>query len=246
MRALLLAAGFGSRLSRVTRGGPKVLVPVAGEPLVQRSARLLAAAGIEELVVVLGYRGDDVREALECAPLPVRFVENNRYAEFQNYYSVMLARPFVEDEPFVSVNGDVLFEPALLDRVISWDSPLGVAIDEANPLNEEAMKVQIDDRGIVRSIGKWLPVAASFGEAMGIWRFDPASARKAFDALEERALAGERTAYYEDVYHRAIGSHGLAFEPIPVGGLRWAEIDDENDLLNARMLFEPEARVAAA
>src|SRR5690349_188351 len=142
MRAVILAAGFGSRLAAITKGAPKVMTAVAGEPLIQRASRLLADAGVRELVVVLGYQQEVVRAALADAPLPVRFVVNPVYAETQTFYSLMLTRPLVEGEPFLKLNGDVIFEPEILTRLIGAPAPLALAVDERVRLDEEAMKIE--------------------------------------------------------------------------------------------------------
>ena len=242
MRAIILAAGFGSRLVSVTKGAPKVMTAIAGEPLIRRSTRLLAEAGVREVVVVVGYKADEIREELLAhSPIPVRFVENPRYAEVQTFYSLMLTRPYVEDEPFLKLNGDVIFDAEILRRLMDADAPLGLAVDDRVKLDEEAMKVELGDEGRVLRIGKQLDVATSFGESIGIERLDPPYSSRIFDHLEAAAAKGETKLYYEDVFQRAMDAEGLPFRPVGIGGLPWAEIDDEKDYARAVALFEGRA-----
>jgi choline kinase len=212
---------------------------VAGEPLIRRSTRLLAEAGVRELVVVVGYKADEIRaELLASSPIPVRFVENPRYAEVQTFYSLMLTRPYVEDEPFLKLNGDVIFHPDVLRRLIESEAPLALAVDDEVRLDEEAMKVELGEDGRVLRIGKQLPVVTSFGESIGIERLDPPYSSRIFDHLEAAAANGETKLYYEDVFQRAMDAEGLPFRPVGIGGLPWAEIDDEKDYARAVALFE--------
>jgi choline kinase len=219
---------------------------VAGEPLIHRASRLLAAAGVRELVVVLGYQEDVVRAALADAPLPVRFVTNELYAETQTFYSLMLTRPLVEGEPFLKLNGDVIFESEVLTRLIGAAAPLALAVDERVRLDEEAMKIECHGDGSVARIGKGLEIARSMGESIGIEKIGVDAQPVLFRQLEAAAAAGERKLYYEDVFQRAIDADRLRFEPVCIGGLRWAEIDDEKDFARARRLFEAEPIVENA
>jgi choline kinase len=212
---------------------------IAGEPLIRRSTRLLAEAGVREVVVVVGYKADEIRkELVASSPIPVRFVENPRYAEVQTFYSLMLTRPYVEDEPFLKLNGDVIFHPEILRRLIDANASLGLAVDDRVKLDEEAMKVELGDDGRVLRIGKQLQVSTSYGESIGIERLDPPHASRIFDHLEAAAAKGETKLYYEDVFQRAIDAEGLPFRPVGIGGLPWAEIDDEKDYARAIALFE--------
>lgn len=239
MRAVILAAGFGSRLTPITGGSPKVLCPVAGEPLIRRASRLLAEAGVRELVVVVGYKADEVMAELRAnSPIPVKFVENPIYAKVQTFYSLMLTRPFVQDEPFLKLNGDVIFEPEILERLVASTHGLGLAVDHHVKLDEEAMKVQLDSDGRIMRIGKGLVVSQSFGESIGIERIDPQYAGVIFDYLESAAQAGETNLYYEDVFQRVIDGERLPFMPVGIGGLSWTEIDDPKDHARAVSIFE--------
>ena len=214
------------------------MVPFQGEPLISRTARMLAEAGVKELVVVVGYKKEIVQAELEAtSPIPVRFVENARYAETQTFYSLMLTRPYVENAPFLKLNGDVIFEAEIVDRLVSSPNSLALTVDDRVRLDAEAMKVQLDDHGVVRKIGKGLDIARSIGESIGIERLDPPASSKIFDDLEAAAAKGEKSLYYEDVFQRSIDAGRADFHVVPIGGLRWTEIDDEKDLARARSLF---------
>lgn len=237
MRAVILAAGLGSRLAGVTAGVPKVLTSVAGEPLIVRALRLRAQAGVPEAVIVVGYEQGLVRATLASSPIPIQFVANPHYAATQTAFSLLLSRALMGDQPFLKLNGDVIFEREVLDRLIASSSPCACAVDESAVLDDDAVKVELGEDGRVMRIGKRIDATASFGESIGIEKISPAFSRNVFEYLESAAAAGDRQLYYEDGFQRAIDA-GLRLDPVCIGGLRWAEIDDERDHATAVRLFE--------
>ncbi|MBW2509900.1 MAG: NTP transferase domain-containing protein [Deltaproteobacteria bacterium] len=159
-RAIILAAGFGSRLSD-GRPVPKPLREVAAVPLIIRIIRGLERGGVREIGIVIGYLGDELRDALleyeHRAKLS--FFVNDEY-EKPNGTSLLKARDFVTG-PTLLLMSDHLWSPQLLSSVSSYavgeqESALGVdyRIDACFDL-DDATKVQVGDGRIVR-IGKEL------------------------------------------------------------------------------------------
>ena len=112
---VVLAAGLGSRLRERDDGVIKPLMHVGGVPMVFRALRQLEAAGCDELVVVIGHRGAELRAAIEAgAPTaaPIVFVENPRY-QLANGVSLLSARPALADT-FVVAMADHLVGPAVM------------------------------------------------------------------------------------------------------------------------------------
>ncbi|MBI4704163.1 MAG: histidinol-phosphate transaminase [Deltaproteobacteria bacterium] len=127
-RAIVLAAGTGSRL---VNGGsvPKPLKPIAGVPLLVRILRTLQSEGVGEAVVVVGYRGDQIRRALErdaSLALLLRFVDNPHF-ELKNGVSVLAARDFVAQGCLLTM-ADHLYSPELVRRVRSFALPAGSCV----------------------------------------------------------------------------------------------------------------------
>ncbi|GAB4328034.1 MAG: hypothetical protein Kow0010_11840 [Dehalococcoidia bacterium] len=144
-------------------------MPVAGRAVIAHVLDGLARAGIEEAVVVCGYRGDQLEAALaEGTPIPVRCVRNPDY-EREASLSLAVAREACGEEPFVLVMGDHLLEPALVRRLLrAGESLSSIYVDSAPSLVaadfgewpddyvKEATKLEVDDAGRVRAIGKGL------------------------------------------------------------------------------------------
>src|SRR5712691_8885773 len=110
MKGIILAAGKGLRLGGTEGADPKCLVKVGGQTLIERQIRLLTTSGIDDIVVVVGFEADRVRQA---CPSDVLFVENTCFDRTNSLYSLWLARHLLS-EGFVVMNSDVFFHYQLL------------------------------------------------------------------------------------------------------------------------------------
>ncbi|HEX8527828.1 NTP transferase domain-containing protein [Allosphingosinicella sp.] len=163
MKCLIIAAGQGSRLRSLAPSKP--LAPVAGRPLIEHVIRTAQAAGATEFVVATGYEARGVEDFLESLAaaegLPIRSVRNDEW-ERPNGLSVLAAEPQLEGE-FLLLMADHLFDPELLKALIEADmggASLMLAVDYGidNPLIDldDATKVEVDEAGRIRRLGKTL------------------------------------------------------------------------------------------
>lgn len=159
---LILAAGNGSRITALSGGAPKPLVSLYGAPLLEHILLSAHAAGVDEFVIVVGYRADALRRWFaerSLASISVTLVENSEYHK-ANGVSALAARKLLKN-PFLLLMADHIFEPktarALLRQTLGDDEViLGVDynIDRIFDL-EDATKVKIQ-RGQILDIGKEL------------------------------------------------------------------------------------------
>jgi choline kinase len=230
MKGVILAAGKGSRLNGTAGDKPKCLVEAGGITLIDRQIRSLRSAGIDDIVVVVGYQADRVRAA--CGPA-VTYVENSRFAETNSLYSLWTARALLY-EGFVVLNCDVLFHPALLDDLLAThhDAALLIAYREPGqvPYGDEEMKVRVRG-GRVVDMSKAMDPAEADGENLGIVKFGPASAPLLIETLDRLVAAGgDRdwaprafTAFAQERPLYALGTNGFP----------WIEIDFPEDYQRA-------------
>ena len=191
MKCLIIAAGKGRRLQQ--RGNSKPLIPILGIPLIERVIRAALAAGADEFYVVIGYRGEQVRDFLkqlaERLAIPITPLVNEDW-EQENGVSVLQARGVLH-EPFLLLMADHLFDPDLVRSLITLplgDGEIALAVDgnTRNPLIDmgDVTRVRMEDDGSaeskkIRDIGKGL---ADFnGFDTGIFLCSPAI----FKALEQ-------------------------------------------------------------
>lgn len=234
--AVILVAGIGSRLRPLTDDRPKALVEIGGgETILGRAVRLLESFGISRLVLATGYREDAVRQAMQGARVAVEYVRNPEYESTQNSVSLALCRQAVGSGPFFKLDGDVVFQRQVLERLAASSAELAVAVDAGRTVDQEAMKVTTDGARIV-AFGKGIPLAQSAGESIGIELVSAEKNRELFAALDHARAAGETGLYYEDVYSRLIAQGRLSAESVGVSDLPWTEVDDPADLQRAREL----------
>jgi 1L-myo-inositol 1-phosphate cytidylyltransferase len=161
LQGLIVAAGQGTRLRDIAPSKP--LAKVRGQPLIEHVILSAHAAGVDEFVVVTGYEGARVdaflRRLSMRRAIPIRTVFNADWS-LANGHSVMAAAPFLNDL-FVLMMSDHLFDPRLLEDLLTCSAPAGgvvLAVDRRleNPLVdlEDVTRVDTDADGGINAIGK--------------------------------------------------------------------------------------------
>ena len=236
--AVILVAGVGSRLRPITDDRPKALVDLGGETILARAVRLLVSYGVRKIVLATGYREDAVRAAMAGAPVAVEYCRNPEFDRTQNSVSLALCREALGNDAFFKLDGDVVFQRQVLERLDASAAELAVAVDAGRMLDAEAMKVTLSqpDATTIAAFGKGIALSQSAGESIGIERVDRRASGPLFAALSDAIAQGETGLYYEDVYSRLIAAGRLQAEAVGVADLPWTEVDDFSDLERAREL----------
>jgi choline kinase len=237
MRAIVLSAGQGKRLLPLTAEIPKCLLPVDGnQSVLDRQLETLAECGISRVSVVSGFGLERVERHLARSPvggLAVDVIHNPFFAVSDNLATCWVARESM-GEDFVLLNGDTLFEPAVLRRLLgSRPRPITVAIDRKEHYDDDDMKVSVDDDGRLLAIGKTLKPEIVQGESIGMLCFRGTGPRRFRAALESAMRAPEALrAWYLSVVN-GLAQEG-SVETASVRGLWWREIDSREDLEETR------------
>ncbi len=228
-KAVVLAAGPGSRLSGSGPLSPKPLVKLLGVSLLERQLRCLAQLSeLDEVIVVVGSEGDVVRDRLERSgpwPFALSAVENPDWAQ-GNGTSLYAAKKWVDGENFYVLMVDHLFEPGTLEKFAA-EVGGGLALSVSNGGGHalrlgDATKVRIDDQGLIRAIGKDL---ADFRAVdMGLFHLDG----RIFQSLEQAFQEGEHS--LTSGVQRLIAQSPLRAVPSP---FTWFDIDTSEDFRHA-------------
>ncbi len=236
MDALIMAAGRGSRLGSHTDDRPKSLIDLGGISPLELQIDLLAARGVERIVLVTGYRRADVEAAAirrAGGRLAVEAVWNPFWPVTNVVGSAWMARERLT-RPFVYLHADTVFEPSILDDLLAAPGD-GVLPVDFRPGEPEQMKAKvIDDR--VAHLSKELSDEDTAGEFIGIGVFREGSLAAVRAGLDATLDAGLLTGYFEAALNHAIDA-GLVLRAIPTAGRPWTEIDFEEDLALARSLL---------
>jgi len=233
MKAIILSAGQGKRLLPLTKDRPKCLIGLEGQSILEWQVDVLHYAGIREIVVVVGYKAEKVESLLRqrYGPLAPRTIFNPDYDRADNLWSCWRAKGEMEG-PFVLLNGDTLFEPEILERLLaSKGYPITVTINRKKKYDDDDMKVVIQADRLL-AIGKGLPLERVGAESIGLLKFDEEGARLFRESLDEAVKEKDSVKrwYLSVINHLAQRSVvGIC----DITGLRWCEIDYPKDLVQA-------------
>jgi choline kinase len=237
MIGLVLAAGAGRRLRPYTDTLPKALVPVDGDTTIMDiSLRNLAAAGLTDVVIVVGYCADAVEERADAFErkygVSITLVHNDKAEEWNNAYSLWLARDWVADGALL-VNGDTVHPVSVERTLLSQRGPgILLAIDDVKPLAHEEMKTTFDADGRLTKITKLMEPADAHGEYIGATIIERDAAAGLADALKA-TWERDPDLYYEDGYQEYANRGGIV-RAAKIGDVEWVEVDNHADLARAR------------
>ncbi|GAA4944877.1 phosphocholine cytidylyltransferase family protein [Streptomonospora halophila] len=237
MLGMVLAAGAGRRLRPYTDTLPKALVPVDGETTIMDiSLRNLAAAGLTDVVVVVGYRAEAVEQRKQEMErrhgVRLTLAYNDKAEEWNNAYSLWTAREFFS-EGVLLVNGDTVHPVSVEETLLAARGPeLLLAVDSAKTLADEEMKVTLDESGHLRRITKLMDPAEAAGEYIGATLIEGSLSDRLADALQA-TWERDPQLYYEDGFQELVDRGGKV-AVAPIGEVDWVEVDDHDDLNRAQ------------
>jgi choline kinase len=257
-RAILIAAGRGRRLGAHTEDIPKCMVQVGAKPIFGWVWDAFRAAGITELVVIRGYRGDVLESFIRSVVPDARFVDNTEWQTNNVLLSMACARAYF-DRPCLISYSDIIFTPAVARAAVASPAELGLVIDREfrsiyegrteHPLDEGEVADLMPDGSVARVGKRALPPADAIGEFIGLTKLGQGGAvtvgrsldalARRFDGRQDTAFqraASYRNAYLTDLWQELIDT-GVRLDPVIIAG-EWREIDTGQDLDRARHLVE--------
>lgn len=261
-RAILIAAGRGKRLGPHTEEIPKSMVMVGDRPILGWVWKALSLAGIEELVVIRGYRGDVLESFVRSLVPRVQFVDNPEWQTNNVLLSMACARRYF-DQPCLISYSDIIFTPPVARAAVESTAEIGLVIDRdfrsiyegrtEHPLEEGEVSDLMPDGSVARVGKKALPPSEAIGEYIGLARLGERGVAAVANTLDRlaRDFAGReqepfqraatyRNAYQTDLWQLMIDT-GIRIDPVLIDG-QWREIDTGQDLDRARQLVESNPR----
>ena len=226
MKAVILAAGLGSRLLPHTELRPKCLLKIGGHTILEYQIAALRQCGISEIAIVLGYQGQKIRAHLNT---PVTYFENTEYASTGSSYSLWLTRDYIRDG-FVYVNSDLIFHPRMLQQLLDAPDPDAIIIDRRLDLTGDMQKAEMDGTRILR-MSKSMPAEMAAAEVVGPAKFSADGARELITSLNDRIASGERTRWAYEAFAELATRR--PFVGVDNPGCFWAEVDTPADLIEA-------------
>ena len=238
MKAIILAAGMGNRISKLSDGLPKSMFEFGNSSIIHFQIEQCLLNNINNFVIVLGYKYDILKShVLEIlSENQVQFVRNDNFAKTNTLYSLWLARDYMKED-FVYFNADVLFHPDLLKK-ISKKSKFSELLLETKSCAEEEVKMILDENMKVLEIGKKLRVEDCAGEFIGIGKFNNEINNTFIKYLQYGVDNGQQNNYFEYAVNLLVKEETII--AVPTDDLPCIEIDFPEDLIKARNEVFPE------
>lgn len=236
-KALILAAGLGTRLAPITNDRPKSLVPVNGKPILMKQIDNLHQNGIFDITIVSGYKADVLKQTVLAEYPEIKIVESVDYATTNNMYSAYLGIgamfPDKSVGAFYMMNADVFFDASVIAALENNTADNLVVVDLGRYM-EESMKV-VEKDGRLVAISKQITPEDALGCSIDVYKFAESGARAFYKrCVEYIEKNGEMKKWSEVALNDAFAD--TVFKACPLDG-RWFEIDNHEDLAAAEKLF---------
>lgn len=234
MKALILAAGLGSRLAPLTDNCPKSLVEVNGKPILFKQIENLHENGITDITIISGYKAEILESRVKEKYPEISIIRSVDYATTNNMYSAYLARNVMKDESFLMMNADVFYDSSVLTELLEFDYPNAIVTD-IGTYNDESMKVIQKDGRLVK-ISKQISEEDALGCSIDVYKFSPEGGQAFFNKCKEYIEEKKELKMWSEVALNDILDE-IAFKACPLLG-RWFEIDNHEDLAKASAIFK--------
>lgn len=246
MRAIILAAGRGVRLQLPEDSQlPKCLLRFDGMTLLERHLRMLKSAGVEEIVLAVGFRHELVEaelSRLRWKPAP-QIVLNMQF-ELGSVLTVHTAADALRrGGDIILMDADVLYDERILNALVTGNRPVNrLLIDRDFQAGDEPVKLCLR-AGAPIELRKQLAADLEFdtiGESVGFFRFEQAAARRLEALVAGYVDSGRAHMPHEEAVRDLLRERGAVFEVADVTGLPWIEIDFPNDVMRAAQAVLPQ------
>jgi histidinol-phosphate/aromatic aminotransferase/cobyric acid decarboxylase-like protein/choline kinase len=242
VQGLILAAGIGRRLGELTRDRPKAMLEVAGRTLIERALDALAELGVSRIVLVVGYRAEQLMMLIGDSHrgVPVIYVTNPEYSTTNNIYSLFRARQEFASDDSLLLEADVIFDHSILEQLATDPRTNVVAVARYHPGLDGTVVTLSESGHIDAFIPKQLQDhdRSDYFKTINIYKFSKSYIESTYmPFLDAYVAALGKNAYYEEVLSILTGLALPKLSALVVTDHRWYEIDNAEDLLNASTVF---------
>lgn len=244
MQAVILAAGMGKRLGELTKDNTKCMLSVNGERLIDRVIKILAARNVTRLVMVVGYKAQNVIDYIGHRydnKLKIEYIHNTIYDKTNNIFSLALAQEKLCEDDTILLESDLIFDEKILDMLIDHpDKDLALVAKYETWMDGTMVSIDAD-----RNIVNFIPKDAFryedvdlYYKTLNIYKFSKDFSRKFYvPFLEAYNKVMGNNEYYEQVLRILLHLHNSPLKALPINNEKWYEIDDVQDLDIASCLF---------
>jgi histidinol-phosphate/aromatic aminotransferase/cobyric acid decarboxylase-like protein/choline kinase len=250
MKAIILAAGMGSRLKSITKDKTKCMVEVNGESLIKRLLNQLEKYSLEEIVIVTGYKEEILREYINNLNLKtkIKFYNNEIYDKTNNIYSLGLVEEELVNNDILLIESDLIFEDKLIENVIKSSYKNLAVVSEYEPwMDGTCVKLDCENNVIdfITSQKFSFNEVEDLYKTVNIYKLSKEFNQKYYIPFLKAYISSKGVnQYYESVFETLIKIIPNELKGLKAEGLKWYEIDDKQDLDIAESLFSKEDKLS--
>jgi len=229
-KAIILAAGKGSRLQNILKGKPKSLLKIKGRSLLNMLIDKLLKLNIKKIVIVTGFKSSKIKREIRKK---VKFVYYPNFNKTNNLHTLLHVKDELS-EPFVCLFSDVIFEIKILKKLISQKGDFVLAIDKkSNLLGTMRVKVK---KNSIREIGSHIELKNSDGNFIGFSKFSKNGAK-----ILKRSLISFKGKNFNNYYTESLNKlikQGEKVSFVDISNFQWKEIDTSEDFTLAKKILK--------
>ena len=250
MQAIMLAAGKGSRLGKYTKNNTKCMLEVHGKTLLERAIDALLLAGIKDFIIVLGYKGENVKKYIREKGLDKKiniiYVDNDVYDTTNNIYSLYLAKDYLIKDDTILLESDLIYDVSIVKKLVDSKYDSAVVIAKYEEWMDGTV-VTLNDEGFINSFIERKNFeyknADNYYKTVNIYKFSKEfSERFYLPFLESYIKAYGNNDYYELVLKVISGLKEVKLHGFKLTGEDWYEIDDAQDYDIVNAIFAPSTK----
>lgn len=234
MKALILAAGLGSRLAPITNECPKSMVPVNGKPILVKQIENLHENNIYDITIITGYKSYVIEDMIKNNYPDIKIINSIDYENTNNMYSAYLSAENMKDSDFLMMNADVFYDSSVIKSLLECKAENAVVTDIGNYL-EESMKV-IEKDGKLIEISKQISKEDALGASIDVYKFSKEAGNLFFKNCKKYIEQEKQLKLWSEIALNDTFKQ-IEFKACPLNG-RWLEIDNHDDLKAAEKLFK--------
>lgn len=245
MQAVILAAGISRRLRPLTDSTPKCLLNIGNRNLLQRTMENVIVNGINDFIFVTGYRENMIKDFVEnnFPEISKIFITNSDFENNNNSYSLWMTKEYVKDD-ILLLDSDILFDNKIIAKLLGSKNENCLAVNFSDKLDEEQIKVILDENNKVLEIGKEISIPLSAGESIGIEKFSNYFMKDLFSVLDRKIVKENNVnEFYEASFQEVINSaekdsdQRNSIYAVDVSEFSCMEIDTAEDYQSAQRII---------
>ena len=231
MKAVIAAAGLGTRLIPQTLTKPKCLLKIRGEEIIKYQVKILESLGIDEILVVVGYLENEIRSVLKNQ---VSYIINDEFKTSNSSFSFRKAISEVDDS-VIYINSDLYFTKNMIKKLLHFNYKNAILTDSSDVEESDMFKFQGNGNQITR-LSKNLDLKISDGVAVGPVIFNNEGIKKIIEIIDGHILNNNKNEWVYSVVNEL--STFVNLYSIDIKKEMWFEIDTYSDLESCRSFYE--------